>query len=145
MSKREYMRQWLERNREHVKAYRAERREARNAWQRQHYKDSAEYRRKAKAYVSAYKKRHPYYAASNKYGVDQHELERLMDRGCMICGAGWAPGVKVKMNVDHDHRTNEFRGVLCENCNHGIGQFYDDPMLLMAAADYLVQRIKVAA
>jgi hypothetical protein len=142
MSKREYLRSWLERNRDHVKAYRAATRDQRNARRRELYRLSDERRAKAKATVAAYKKKHPYYAASNLYGVPQDELERLMDRGCMICGAGSAPGIKAKLHVDHDHRTNEFRGVLCEGCNHGLGKFYDDPVLLHAAADYLLDRAK---
>lgn len=41
------------------------------------------------------------------------------------------------MHVDHDHATGAIRGVLCLNCNQGIGKFGDDPDLLRRAAVYL--------
>lgn len=45
---------------------------------------------------------------------------------------------KVKdLAVDHCHQTNKIRGLLCSNCNRGIGLFCDDPSLLQSAIDYL--------
>ncbi|TMK53577.1 MAG: hypothetical protein E6G59_05335 [Actinobacteria bacterium] len=37
----------------------------------------------------------------------------------------------------HDHETGSVRGVVCLNCNGGMGHFRDDPVLLAAAAAYL--------
>jgi hypothetical protein len=42
--------------------------------------------------------------------------------------------------VDHDHETNEIRGLLCFNCNQAIGRFQDDPVLMRAAAAYIEAR-----
>lgn len=39
--------------------------------------------------------------------------------------------------LDHDHRTGQIRGVLCSQCNLGLGHFGDDPNKLRTAADYL--------
>lgn len=42
------------------------------------------------------------------------------------------------MKVDHDHKTNEIRGILCNKCNVGLGLFMDDPDLLEFARIYLL-------
>lgn len=39
--------------------------------------------------------------------------------------------------VDHDHKTDYFRGFLCHNCNRGIGVFKDDIEILNRAIKYL--------
>lgn len=66
--------------------------------------------------------------------------ERLAAQGgaCAIC-RGTHPGRKgiFNMSVDHDHFTGRVRGLLCANCNKGIGFFKDSRELLAAAIVYL--------
>src|SRR5947207_1475805 len=139
MDRRTYNREWNRRNKDHVRAYRDARKAERNRRRRERYHVDTAYREKIKSKVRAFAKANPIAKAASAYKVDRDRLELLLERGCAICGAGWAPGIKVRLHCDHDHKSKEFRGVLCENCNHGIGKFYDDPYLLMAAADYLLR------
>jgi hypothetical protein len=72
-----------------------------------------------------------------KYGLTRDELTALLAQHgvCAICRTdNWG---RKGPAVDHDHATGRIRGVLCQNCNQGLGRFTDDPARLRAAADYL--------
>ncbi|MEU3447902.1 endonuclease VII domain-containing protein [Streptomyces thermolilacinus] len=72
--------------------------------------------------------------------------EMLASQGgvCAVCKQPEGDGGA--LSVDHDHRCcpgpsrvcgNCVRGLVCRACNHGLGKFRDDPVLLRAAAAYL--------
>lgn len=54
---------------------------------------------------------------------------------CAICESD-DPG-REWWSVDHDHATGAVRGLLCNNCNAGLGMFKDSPELIRAAYEYL--------
>lgn len=54
---------------------------------------------------------------------------------CKICGL--EPLGKKVLSLDHCHETLKVRGLLCDNCNAGLGKFKDNPELLKAAIVYL--------
>jgi hypothetical protein len=74
---------------------------------------------------------------------DQAEAERriMVARDyCDICGQperAKRNGVVKLLALDHDHRTGEYRGVLCQRCNQAIGMFSDNTFLLESAIRYL--------
>lgn len=71
-----------------------------------------------------------------KYGIslDVWNAMYTAQRGrCAICDRS-----DVKLVVDHDHETNVVRGLLCSNCNTGLGFFQDDPDILDTARDYVL-------
>ena len=53
---------------------------------------------------------------------------------CSICSKTVDPK---KLVIDHCHTSRKIRGVLCINCNHGLGKFLDSPKLLKKAIEYL--------
>lgn len=70
------------------------------------------------------------------YGLTEAELDSLIlkqDGRCSIC-LREAPLV-----IDHDHSTNDIRGLICANCNVGLGMFNDSPERLERALQYLNQ------
>jgi hypothetical protein len=74
------------------------------------------------------------YHLVRRYGITAQEFDLMLEAQgglCAICRA--APAA----HVDHDHATNAVRDLLCFNCNGGLGQFRDDPAVLLAAVAYL--------
>jgi hypothetical protein len=55
---------------------------------------------------------------------------------CAICGVFERELDRI-LCIDHDHKTGKLRGLLCHNCNAGIGLFNDDPSLCYQARMYL--------
>lgn len=77
-----------------------------------------------------------------KYGITYFDYQVMygnQNGRCAICGCGPNGNGKQygRLSIDHDHDTNEIRGLLCSTCNSGLGMFKDDPYLLELAADYL--------
>lgn len=58
---------------------------------------------------------------------------------CAICERALQRGARGgnAAHVDHDHETNEIRGLLCFTCNTALGKFLDSEKLLEAALAYL--------
>lgn len=69
------------------------------------------------------------------------------DGRCAVCAKpGEILGKRsTTLHVDHDHDTGQIRGLLCQDCNLGLGIFADSPDRLMAAAAYLLSEEKVTA
>lgn len=74
-----------------------------------------------------------------QYGISMQEFDRLLEfqkHGCAICNK---PITKLsrRMNIDHDHKTGQVRGLLCSGCNTGLGHLGDDVQGLKRALEYL--------
>lgn len=71
-----------------------------------------------------------------KYGISldkYNELLKSQNGCCAICNENSLR----YLDVDHSHSTKAVRGLLCRQCNLGIGSFKDDPRLLHRAVLYL--------
>ena len=58
------------------------------------------------------------------------------DNRCLICNIT-EEAYGRKFCIDHDHKTGLVRGLLCNNCNSGIGFLRDDTNILLSAIKYL--------
>jgi Recombination endonuclease VII len=75
-----------------------------------------------------------------KYGLSKAKYEKLLTKQRGVCAICLRPPSERKygrLHVDHDHKTNKIRGLLCYNCNHGLGLFKDNRQNLYRAANYL--------
>ncbi len=80
-----------------------------------------------------------------KYGISADDYDEILSKQggvCAICGADNPrinqPGKKtIYLHVDHNHKTNKVRGLLCQPCNTSLGQMGDSPERLRRAAQYL--------
>lgn len=61
---------------------------------------------------------------------------------CDICGRA-ENGQWESLNIDHCHKSGNFRGMLCSKCNKGIGLLRDDPEILRKAIIYLEHHRKL--
>ena len=80
-----------------------------------------------------------------KYGLSEDGYNKIIEYQndtCPIClrhlTHGWGQFHKAtKAVVDHCHDTGITRGILCTQCNKGIGLLKDDPDFLLRAIEYL--------
>jgi len=55
---------------------------------------------------------------------------------CAICGSP-SNGNRWRLYIDHCHKTGKVRGLLCYNCNFGIGNLKDDEEIIESALNYI--------
>jgi len=80
----------------------------------------------------------------HKQGCSKEQFNTLFEAQagkCAICGATEGHRSRYqaiyRLAIDHDHRTGKIRGLLCNNCNRGLGRFKDSIETLQAAISYL--------
>lgn len=83
-----------------------------------------------------------------KFGIDLNEYNRILGEQngvCAICGKLnnrlRKNGKIFDLDVDHCHITGKVRGLLCNRCNKGMGDFNDNVELLKRAINYLEKYI----
>lgn len=72
------------------------------------------------------------------YGITVNQYEAMYKRQNGICAI--CQGLNIdgrRLCVDHDHKTNKVRGLLCKRCNSMLGHATDSIEILHRAADYL--------
>ena len=76
----------------------------------------------------------------SRYKLSKREYDtKLSEQNgvCAICGTTDPGKYHGRFCVDHNHSTNEVRGLICHNCNSALGNFKDSVSVLLSAVDYL--------
>src|SRR5579859_4312155 len=74
-----------------------------------------------------------------KFGIVLADYERMLDQqdgkcaGCLRDRSEF----KVRLAVDHDHKTGRIRGLLCADCNQALGRLKDSKETLLRLVNYL--------
>jgi len=92
-----------------------------------------EYMRKRQATIESF-----YYYLRYYYGegADKHYAEQLAKQNgaCAVC---LAPFGKERLHLDHNHGTNQFRGLLCGSCNRALGLCKENVDIIRKMAAYI--------
>ncbi len=101
-----------------------------------HKNKTKRYRKANKDHVQKYMRN---YDLQKEYNITldkYNELLKQQNNSCGICGKSQNNFNKA-LGVDHCHRTNQVRGILCHQCNVSLGMFQDSVELLKNAITYL--------
>lgn len=74
------------------------------------------------------------YVLKRRYGTTIEEYKKLLENqnhSCAICGMHEGE-FKKSLHLDHCHKINKIRGLLCANCNTALGHFKEDVDLIYA-------------
>lgn len=110
-------------------------REERREYRKRNYKKVSDYHKE-------YNKKYPLLAKNSKlihdYGITLEEYNSKIlrqENKCEICKKEF--NTKNKPNVDHDHKTNKIRDLLCPKCNFLLGHCDESIAILEAVIFYI--------
>ena len=95
------------------------------------------YNKSRKTYGKSERKREMQYKI--RYGISLADYDILLEKQhnkCAICKTHVSQ-LSTRLHVDHCHTTGVVRGLLCMNCNRGIGHLQDNIEILKEAILYL--------
>lgn len=79
----------------------------------------------------------------SKFGITLEQYDEMAEQQGGVCAICKQPnrvkhgtGATKRLAVDHCHLTGTVRGLLCDQCNRGLGLFGDDPDRLRNASAY---------
>ena len=128
--------------------WRSENREkAREISRRSNEKRKAENPELVRAYQLSYREKNREMLGDKerqrRFGITRQEYAEMFHRQNGVCAICSQPETatrlgKVKaLSVDHNHKTGSVRGLLCSDCNTGIGKLKEDRNIFLSAIQYL--------
>lgn len=82
-------------------------------------------------------------AVLNRHNITQLQKDSMLiaqNFMCAICQIH-QDSLNHILAVDHCHKTGNIRGLLCPECNLGLGKFKDSVSILESAINYLIKTI----
>jgi len=117
---------YYEKNRDKIISYKKK-------WKKKYYIENRD------KWVNGYNAKTTMTRRLRMFGVsedDYNELFKNQSGGCAICGKHQNE-LSRSLCVDHCHDTGKIRGLLCSDCNVGIGRLKDSLENLKNAIEYL--------
>ena len=78
-----------------------------------------------------------------KHGISEEEYQAKFEEQSGVCAICLHPPKKKRLHIDHDHKTNLNRGLLCWKCNLGLGLWNDNRERYLRAVEYLDKYKKI--
>jgi len=110
--------------------------EVRRRERERHHANKEKQNAESRAYYHANKNKYRNYHLKKCYGIKQADYEMMLnyqEHKCAICNEKLGE----KLFVDHNHSTEEVRGLLCSNCNSALGYVKENRQILENMIDYL--------
>lgn len=82
------------------------------------------------------------WAYKRKFGITLDQYNAMFQKqngNCLICEVNQSI-LKYKLHIDHNHKTNKVRGLLCAECNRALGLMKDDLNIIMRAFNYIKEK-----
>jgi hypothetical protein len=97
-----------------------------------------------KSYYQSHKKHRQETDREGRYGVTPEMFDFCLEQQGNVCGicSTSDPGNQ-NWHTDHCHNTEQFRGVLCNNCNSLLGRAKDNTDILRKAIEYLNAQVEI--
>ena len=77
------------------------------------------------------------WALRKRYQMSPEDYARMLSTQGGVCAICSEPPNGTALSVDHCHKRDVVRGLLCNKCNVGLSNFLDDPKLLSLAQRYI--------
>lgn len=92
-------------------------------------------------YAKEYREKNPFYSRKQslkRFGLELEDFFKMIEKqsnSCTICGNEFKKDSDA--HLDHNHRTNKHRGLLCSACNTSIGLVKENTITLNNMIKYL--------
>lgn len=86
------------------------------------------------------------YQTKKKFGIGSEEKAKMIrDQGGRCANRGCGEELSLSSHMDHCHRTDRIRGILCHRCNTCLGTLGEDAERIEGLAAYARERCATAA